>query len=193
MLDALRQGTANHLAPETGGYLIGEGDLARTLVAGQAARHEVDDVVLLDGNPVACHDVGPDRLAGVRVRHAHDRRSADGRVLQQDLLHLGGEHVETRHDDEVLDAVDHVQEALVVDHRDVPGVQPALVVEHAGGGLRVVPVAGEDVGTAHEHLTGVTHEHVLSLDIDQAHLHTRDRHSHRTQRRLDLHRGGHHR
>jgi hypothetical protein len=52
----------------------------------------------------------------------------DGRVLEEHLLHLGREHVEPRHDDEVLHPVDDVQVPVVVDVRDVTGAQPAVGV-----------------------------------------------------------------
>ena len=73
------------------------------------------------------HDVGLHRLAGVRVGHAdHGDASATAGCEAMHLLDLGRVHVEARHDDEVLGPVDEEQEAVVVDHGDVAGVQPAV-------------------------------------------------------------------
>ena len=44
------------------------------------------------------------------------------------------------------------QEALVVDLADVAGVEPAVRVDHLGGGLRSVPVALHDVRALGEDL-----------------------------------------
>ena len=53
--------------------------------------------------------------------------------------------------DHVLRAVDDVEEAVVVDPREVAGVQPA-VDERLGGRLGLVPVAADDVRPAHQQL-----------------------------------------
>ena len=47
-------------------------------------------------------------------------------MLEQHVLDLGGEDVEARHDDQVLGPVDEEQVAVVVDHGDVAGAQPAV-------------------------------------------------------------------
>ena len=45
-----------------------------------------------------------------------------------------------------------LQVAVVVEHADVAGVQPAVVVEHLGGLLGVVEVAAEHVAAPADHL-----------------------------------------
>ena len=100
-------------------------------------------------------------------------------MLHQHLFDLGGVHVEPRHDDEVLHSVDEVQVAPVVDGGDITGHQPALGVDRTGGGVLVVPVAGEDVRAPDPQLAGVTDQHVVAVLVDEAQLQTGDRHTDR--------------
>ena len=57
-------------------------------------------------------------------------------------------------------AVDQVEVAVVVGGGHVAGVQPAVGIEHRGGGLGVVVVAGEHVVAPHPDLADVTDERV---------------------------------
>ncbi len=62
------------------------------------------------------HDRAAD-LAPVLVRHADHRALGDGRMLVQRVLHLGRVDVLAARDDQILDAVPDVDEAVVVGDR----------------------------------------------------------------------------
>ena len=101
---------------------------------------------------------------------ADDADLDDGRVVGEDVFDLGGVDVEARHDDQVLGAVDEVQPTVVVDRRQVAGVQPAVGVEHPCRRLRLAVVALEHVGAVDPDLTRVADEHVVTVVADQPHL-----------------------
>src|SRR5690606_644115 len=136
---------AENLAGGRLGDLVDEDDLLGALVAGQPGLAVGDEVVLLHRAAGGDDDERLHRLPRVGVGHADHGGLLDAGVLEEDLLDLGGEHVEAGHDDEVLDPVDKVEVPVVVHDGDVAGVEPPVVVEGAGGGLRVAPVAGEHV------------------------------------------------
>ena len=143
--------------------------------------------------PGATHHVRLHALAAVRVRHADDRARVDGRVLEEHLLDLGRVHVEARHDDEVLHAVDEEEVPVVVDHGDVARAQPTVGGERARGCLGIVPVTGEHVRTLHPDLAGVADEDVVAVGVDEAHLHAGERQADRAGLGAGARRGGDHR
>ena len=126
-------------------------------------------------------------LTRVRVLDADDGRGGDAGMLEQRLLHLGGEDVEARDDDEVFGSVDDEEVAVVVDHGDVARAQPAVRRERRRSCLFVVPVAGEDVGAPHPDLPGVALERVLAFVVDQPDLDAGQRHADRALARLAAH------
>ena len=65
-------------------------------------------------------------------------------MLVDHPLHLGAGDVLATRDDEVLQAIDDEEVAVVVAHADVAGVEPTAG-EGPGGGLLVAPVAREDL------------------------------------------------
>ena len=83
------------------------------------------------------HDERLADLAEPLVGNADDRGLRDRRVLAQHLLDLGGVAVEAADDEHVLAAIRDAQEALLVEHADVAGVQPAVGVDRLGrrGGI----------------------------------------------------------
>src|SRR6185437_1567616 len=83
------------------------------------------------------------------------RRLVDGRVVGQHPLHLCRVDVEPADDHNVLQPVKDAQVAVGPDGADVAGVQPAVSVDHLGGGRRVVEVAGHHVGPPDEDLAGL--------------------------------------
>jgi hypothetical protein len=108
------------------------------------------------------------------------------------LLHLGRVDVEAVHDDHVALAVQQGEEAVRAHHGDVPGAEPA-VRQHLGRLLRLVPVPGEDLGTAHQQLARLTYGQRLArvrLTDDPGH---RPRHWHpdRDVPRVAVQRVGH--
>ena len=90
---------------------------------------------------VLLHDHDLDRFAGLVVRHADRGHFEHARHHRDHVLDLVRVHVEARHQDHVLLAVDDVEETLLVHLRHVAGVQPAVGVDDLGGLLRALPVA----------------------------------------------------
>ena len=101
-------------------------DLLRGLDAADAALDERAD--LPGGHVVAGVELedGGDPLAPLVVGQADDRAVEDRGVGQQGLLDLGRVDVEPAGDDHVLEPVDDVQVAVVVQVADVAGVMPAV-------------------------------------------------------------------
>jgi hypothetical protein len=73
-------------------------------------------------------------------------------VLDEQRLELGGRHLVALVLDELLDAIDEHDVAVLVGAADVAGVQPAIGVDRPRGGLGVVEVAAHDLRAAHAHL-----------------------------------------
>ena len=94
-------------------------------------------------------------LAEPRVGRGDDGDLGDAGQRLQRALDLGGGDVLAAADDDVLHPIGDGQEALLVEHADVAGVVPPLVVER-GGGERRVGVAEAEIGTAREDLAGRT-------------------------------------
>jgi hypothetical protein len=95
--------------------------------------------------PHARHEV----LLAVAVDH----HVGDQRVVGEAQLDVGGRHVLAAggHQDLLL-AVDDLQEAVVGEAPHVAGLEPAVVGEGLARGLGILVVAAEDVGPAGEDL-----------------------------------------
>ena len=91
-------------------------------------------------------DDGGSDLAEALVRQADDRHVLDRLVVMEKVLHLHRIDVLATADDDVLLAVDQVDEAFFILARHVAGEQPA-VFEHSGGGFRIAVVALHDPGS----------------------------------------------
>src|SRR5688500_20257912 len=83
-------------------------------------------------------------ISDVFSSYQDDRRLGDGGMRVEDLLHLARVDVEAAADDEVLLALDDVEEVVGVEAADVAGVQPA-VAQRPRGLLREPVVAAHDV------------------------------------------------
>ena len=118
-----------------------------------------------------------------------DRGLGHGGMGGEHLLDLGGEHVEPRHDDQVLGPIDEVEVAVVVGGGHVAGVQPTVGVEHLGGRLGVAVVAGEHVVAANPDLADVADERVAVV-VDQTDLDARQGTTDRSESRRDTRRRG---
>ena len=139
----LLQDAAQDLADQRLRERVAELDLAWDAVAGQPLLRIAaprDDLLRGRGLALLQDDERLHPLAGLIVGHADHRTLQDLRVTEQHLLDLGRVHVEPGHQDHVLHAVDDVEVAVLVHHRDVAGVQPA-VADHLGRRLGPVPVA----------------------------------------------------
>ena len=76
--------------------------------------------------PALADDDGGDLLAEAVVRQAEDRDVGDVRVLEDRRLDLGAVDVLAAAQHHVLDPVDDVDEAVLVDAARVAGVEPAV-------------------------------------------------------------------
>ena len=161
--------SADELAGRVAWQVVDEDDLRRALVPGEVVTGVVDQRVLVDVATRHQHGVGLDRFALVGVGHAEHADLGDRRMALQHLFDLGREHVEARHDDQVLGTVDQVQVPVAVHHADVAGAEPPID-QHALGHLGFAVVAVEHIVATHPDLTGVAHRHVLALVADEAHL-----------------------
>jgi hypothetical protein len=89
-------------------------------------------------------------------------------VFEQHVLDVAREDVEAAPDDEVLQPVHDVQEAVLVQVPDVAGVQPA-VPHRPRGQLRVVPVAEHHPRPVDADLAVLAGRHRLSFEVDDGH------------------------
>ena len=92
-----------------------------------------------------------DLLSHDLVGHGQHARVRDVGRRQQHRFHLDAGDVLTTAVDDVLEPIDDVHPARVVDPDHVAGVQPAAH-ERGRGGLRPIPVAGGHIGAAHDQL-----------------------------------------
>ena len=103
------------------------------------------------GGPVEPH-ARDQVLLAVAVHH----HVVDQRIVGEAQLDVGGRHVlAAGGDQDVLLAVDDLQEAVVGEAADVAGLEPAVLGERRGGGGRVLVVAGEHAGAARQDLAVV--------------------------------------
>ena len=133
---------------------------ARHLVTGEVLAGEVLQAVGVEGGAVAKHDAGDNILRTVGARTAHDGDILDVLVGADDLLNLRRVDVEPAGDDELLDAGDELDKAVLLHHTHVAGAEPT-VVEDLLGGLGVVEVAGEHLWALGKNLAGLAVGHVL--------------------------------
>src|SRR5882724_7046518 len=73
-------------------------------------------------------------------------------------------------DHHVLDAADDVAIALGIDDGEVAGVHPAILVEHIGGFLALVPIAQHDTVAARAELAALAARHDLAFEVDDLDL-----------------------
>ncbi len=104
------------------------------------------------------------------VIDAHDGHLADGGVAQEDVLDLGGVGVEPAADEHVLDAVGDGEVAARIEHADVAGVEPALVVEGGRGGVGVAVVALHQVVPPGDDLARFALGDLVVVRVDEADL-----------------------
>ncbi len=151
-----RLATATAPSPDAGAQLTLE-DLARG-VAGEAI-DELDVLGDLEGRELPAqvvgqlslghvgfaHDERGDGLDPLLVRDADDGHLGDGGVGVERVLDLTGGDEDAARVDDVLDAVDDEDVALLVDADEVAGVEPAVGEGVLGRG-GVVPVAVAQLG-----------------------------------------------
>src|SRR5690606_4111993 len=96
-------------------------------------------------------------------------------MRHDDILDLVGVDVEAGDDDEILLAVDNTHEAILVDYRDIPGLQPAFAIENFCSGFRALPVALHDLGPLDAELAPGAKGQLLAIVIDHLEQRTRYR------------------
>ena len=113
------------------GQFGAEDDGVRGLGGAEAVPDEGAELVASTAAPPGCraHDDGDDALAPLLVGHPDHRGLGDRRVLEQDVLDLGGGDVLAAADDRVVGAALDEQVALVVEPAAVAGGEPAVGVE----------------------------------------------------------------
>ena len=100
-------------------------------------------------------DPGRDDLAVPGVGQADDGDLGDAGVVVQELLDLGRIDVLAPPDDQLLAAADDPVVAVVALAGEVAGVKPAVGVDHPGGRLGVLVIAGHDAVAARAKLAGL--------------------------------------
>ena len=142
---------------------------------------ELHHGLLVELRAVLQHDERLRDLAGLLVEGGDDRGIRDLGMRQQQRLELGRRHLVALVLDELLEAVDDLELAVVVHLRDVAGVQEAVVVDGLVGRVVLAQVAEHDVRTAHPELAGLARalgghlDLVAGLDVDELALDVGDR------------------
>src|SRR5919199_3189151 len=126
----------------------------------------------------ALRDDEEDRdLAQMLMGHADDGAVADALEKAGDLLDLGRRDVLAAADDQLLEAARDGQEAVLVAPREVARAIPA-VPQGGSGFLRLVVIAGHQVGTADDQLAFLAGRDIpAARRIDDAHREAGDRYA----------------
>ena len=97
-------------------------------------------------------------------------------MIEQGILDLAGEDLESAHRDHVLAAIDDLDETIGIDRCDVTGPQPAILGEGVLCGIGPVPVTAHDLRTAHHKLArfAIGRRSRGVLLVDQLHLSCRN-------------------
>ncbi|BFO22469.1 hypothetical protein SHKM778_88570 [Streptomyces sp. KM77-8] len=127
-------------------------------------------------------------LVAVLVADADDGGVGDPGVGEEQCLEFGGGDLEALVLDEFLHAVDDEEPAVLVNVADVAGVQPAVLVDHGGGGVGAAEVALHHLRAADEDLAGRADAEVLAggVEGDDAHLGAGDQLADGPGRRLPM-------
>ncbi len=107
-------------------------DAARHLEARQVPVAPVENLVGRHPALRPTHHERVDILAAHLVREADDRRLLHLRMLVQHQLDLLGKDVAAVADDHVLDAVEDIEIAVLIEAADVAGTQPAVLERRRG-------------------------------------------------------------
>ena len=137
------------------GQVVDNGDRHGQFRPRQPTRQVVEEFFAGDSGVGVGDDVGDRHLAVHVVGTADDRCFEHRAVLCERVLDLSRVQVLAASDDHVLDAVHERQVAVVVEHPDVAGVQPAV----ADGPRRrsgQVQVAAHDAGPGDDDFAGDT-------------------------------------
>src|SRR5690554_8007498 len=91
-------------------------------------------------------------------------------MLEQNLLHFGGEHVLAPGNEHVFPAIDNVVMAIGIAAGYVAAVKPAPIADRVRGGIGAVPVTRRYAGAPHQQLACLAAGHISSLSIHNANL-----------------------
>ncbi len=114
----------------------------RHLVAGHVLAAPRGQALLADLRRHPQLDESDRYLPAARVGDAHNAAALDVGMVRQQDLDLGGEHAHAVNLEHFPAAAEKVQASVVVDHADVPGVQPPGP-QRSRRGLRIAPVPVE--------------------------------------------------
>ena len=113
-------------------------------------------------------------------------------MREQHLLDLGGIHVEARHDDQVLQAIDDVEVSVIVANSEVSGLEPPVRRQYRSRCHRVVQVARKDVLAANPDLSLIAVLDFVSRLIHESQFDTVNGATDGTDAHLETHRVRHH-
>ena len=132
------------------------------------------------------HDDRLHLLAVRLVRHADDRDLGDGLVGHQHFFQLARVDIESAADDHVLQPVDDVEVALLVQAADVARVEPP-VADRFSRRFGPLVVALHDVVAADDDLAALADGQAIVLLVDDAHLDAGDGLAHAARDAVELH------
>ena len=115
----------------------------------------VHQCVAADSGSFAESDKCARAFTAIWIGHTDDQRFLDRRMLNEHRFDLAGKDLEPTNRNHILDPVDDPGIALRIEHRDIPGAQPALAItngERLGGCIRPLPVALHHLRSANRKL-----------------------------------------
>src|SRR5579859_4142243 len=133
------------------GQLIAELDLARALDRRDVSGEEFVQLLLGDGMALAQGDESFRHLALIGVGHTDHHRLGYGRMLVEGFLDHAGIDIVAAGDDQILDAVDQEDIAVLIDIADIAGPERS-VDEDIGGLVGTAPIALHHLRPAHADL-----------------------------------------
>src|SRR5439155_537093 len=150
---------------------ISKDDLSWHFVGRQPPATKGNDFLRADSGAVLQDDEGFDRFPAIFIRHTHDRRFFDLRMLEEHFFHLARVNVEAAGDDHVLLAVHDVVVARLVAPGDVASVEPA-VAKHLRGFNGLVPITLHHLRAADDDFARFAHGQFAraGLEIHDTHL-----------------------
>src|ERR1700747_2280165 len=89
---------------------------------------------------------------------------------RHDLLHFVGEHFESGHDDDILLAVEDLDEAISIQHSDIPCLQPAVLGEDLTRLVRTHPIALHHLRTTYPDFAAFPDRHRATFVVSNAEL-----------------------
>ena len=169
-----------HLARRVLRQRLDEEQRAGGLDPGQAFAREGEERRRVEVRARSPHDDRCHPLSPLRVRRADRGGLLHVRVVVEGVLDFPGRHVLAAGDDDVLLAIDDVEQPVRVSPGDVPRQEPAVAVG-ALGRLGILEVAARHLVPAKGDLPGLTRCDVPSVVVQDPHFDERTRAPRRAQ------------